>query len=188
MEFFLCWTKNVCCQKVQKQGSFLTKEKEDNSWHQSWNYNHAAVLKCDIFKPYIIYWNSNWNNFILCVFWFFSSLLQKLNGNHTSSQVFMSPSNIKKRSEYFVVKHFPGPVTYNITGFIAGNKDVIHFHLQELLQNSMDPFIRGLFSQSENASKISITTQLRQQINELWNEISSTECHYIRCISPNKKK
>eukprot|EP00615_Pteridomonas_danica_P012032 CAMPEP_0114375544 /NCGR_PEP_ID=MMETSP0101-20121206/36349_1 /TAXON_ID=38822 ORGANISM="Pteridomonas danica, Strain PT" /NCGR_SAMPLE_ID=MMETSP0101 /ASSEMBLY_ACC=CAM_ASM_000211 /LENGTH=1208 /DNA_ID=CAMNT_0001529645 /DNA_START=319 /DNA_END=3941 /DNA_ORIENTATION=- len=45
----------------------------------------------------------------------------------------------------FIIKHFAGDVTYDITNFIEKNRDALNEELREMLETSKKPFVKCLF-------------------------------------------
>jgi len=112
--------------------------------------------------------------------------------------------------DVFVVTHFAGPVTYTAAGFMEKNRDQLSSDVMSCLQRSSSDFVRQMFlehdrtfgtSEVSNASagpcspsrrvvkaqRYSVSSQFRQQLQELLCQIRSTDPHFIRCIKPNQK-
>ena len=91
---------------------------------------------------------------------------------------------------YFTVKHFAGPVNYQVGTLTERNADAVHPQLIELLNTSSKPFILELATRipkgvvSSLAFK-SISYQFRQSLHNLINELKLSDLHYIRCLKPN---
>ena len=70
------------------------------------------------------------------------SLLQKLLEAHKKDGII---SRAKAR-DAFVVKHFVGPVTYVVSGFLEKNKDAVSEDLLVLLERSDSSFVEAVFA------------------------------------------
>ena len=103
-----------------------------------------------------------------------------------------------KEDEGFLIRHFAGAVCYQTAGFLSRNNDALHENLEQLLQESSDPFIRNLFPPPPKPSKSmkgggnskklafeSIGKKFRLQLNLLMKKLSKTGSNFIRCIKPN---
>lgn len=70
------------------------------------------------------------------------SLLQTYHKRHEKNANYEKP---RFKGPEFIIHHFAGPVTYNITGFIEKNKDSLNEELKEMLRHTTKPFITCLF-------------------------------------------
>ncbi|GLD95771.1 hypothetical protein PINS_up004449 [Pythium insidiosum] len=119
-------------------------------------------------------------------------------------------------SDEFVVRHYAGDVTYDVTDFIAKNTDNLHDDLLDLLRRSSHPLLRAIFAAPppEPASKprgapspaapgkptatrsggaaltgtTTVTSRFRLQLAELMDVLWATAPHYVKCIKPNNLK
>nr|XP_028569738.1 unconventional myosin-If [Podarcis muralis] len=114
------------------------------------------------------------------------TLLQKLQsavGNHEH----FNGSNMG-----FIIHHYAGKVSYDVSGFCERNRDVLFTDLIELMQSSEFGFIRGLFPEKLDADKKGRPTtagsKIKRQANDLVNTLMKCTPHYIRCIKPNETK
>ncbi|CAN6327466.1 unnamed protein product [Urochloa humidicola] len=114
------------------------------------------------------------------------SFSQKLYEKFRNSKRFSKP---KLSRTAFTIQHYAGEVTYQSDHFLDKNRDYVVVEHQELLNASKCSFVSGLFpsvlEENTNASKSSIATRFKWQLQELMETLSSTEPHYIRCIKPN---
>ncbi|KAJ1263831.1 hypothetical protein BS78_09G217000 [Paspalum vaginatum] len=114
------------------------------------------------------------------------SFSQKLYEKFRNSKRFSKP---KLSRTAFTIQHYAGEVTYQSDHFLDKNRDYVVVEHQELLNASKCSFVSGLFpsvlEENTKASKSSIATRFKWQLQELMETLSSTEPHYIRCIKPN---
>uniref|UniRef100_A0AAQ5X9I6 Osteoclast-stimulating factor 1 n=1 Tax=Amphiprion ocellaris TaxID=80972 RepID=A0AAQ5X9I6_AMPOC len=106
------------------------------------------------------------------------TLLQKLQGQIGSHEHFSS------WNRGFIVHHYAGKVSYDVSGFCERNRDVLFNDIIELMQSSEFPFIRALFPENLEAEKRGRPSTASSKIKTLM------KCtpHYIRCIKPNETK
>ncbi|XP_027005416.1 myosin IEb [Tachysurus fulvidraco] len=92
----------------------------------------------------------------------------------------------------FIVHHYAGKVSYNVSGFCERNRDVLFNDIIELMQSSEFPFIRDLFPENLEAEKkgrpTTAGTKIKKQANNLVQTLMKCTPHYIRCIKPNETK
>ncbi|XP_034585927.1 myosin-17 [Setaria viridis] len=114
------------------------------------------------------------------------SFSQKLYEKFRNNKRFSKP---KLSRTAFTIQHYAGEVTYQSDHFLDKNRDYVVVEHQELLNASKCSFVSGLFpsvlEENTKASKSSIATRFKWQLQELMEALSSTEPHYIRCIKPN---
>ncbi|KAM6910759.1 myosin IEb isoform 2-T2 [Xenentodon cancila] len=114
------------------------------------------------------------------------TLLQKLQGQIGSHEHFSS------WNKGFVVHHYAGKVSYDVSGFCERNRDVLFNDIIELMQISEFPFIRGLFPENLEAEKrgrpTTASSKIKKQANTLVQTLMKCTPHYIRCIKPNETK
>eukprot|EP00803_Ostreobium_quekettii_P000595 evm.model.scf_649.4 EVM.evm.TU.scf_649.4 scf_649:26519-48447(+) len=98
----------------------------------------------------------------------------------------------------FTLDHYAGAVTYQVTNFMAKNKDFVIFEHQDLLGSSGLEFVTVLFKSEEDAPKAngksgnksaykfsSVGSRFKKQLHELMSTLHTMSPHYIRCIKPN---
>ncbi|XP_042053293.1 myosin-1-like isoform X1 [Salvia splendens] len=107
-----------------------------------------------------------------------------------------------EREKVFRVCHYAGEVTYDTTGFLEKNRDLLHLDSTELLSSCTCPlpqaFASSMRNQSEkpvvgalhksggaDSQKLSVTTKFKSQLFHLMQRLESTTPHFIRCIKPN---
>ncbi|XP_073674988.1 unconventional myosin-If [Garra rufa] len=92
----------------------------------------------------------------------------------------------------FVIHHYAGKVSYDISGFCERNRDVLFPDLIELMQSSQYDFMRSLFPENLNTDKkgrpTTASSKIKRQANELVSTLMKCTPHYIRCIKPNETK
>jgi len=120
----------------------------------------------------------------------YQNVLDKLNDIHGNSPFW--PKVQKPQIPSFVVRHYAADVCYDITAFLVKNKDILYDGLEDRMRGSSKAFVRALFLDFEpnkkGPSKSTVATQFRTQLVDLLSVVEVTEAHYVRCISPNKKK
>ncbi|GAA0155375.1 actin binding motor protein [Lithospermum erythrorhizon] len=106
------------------------------------------------------------------------------------------------RAESFTVSHYAGEVTYDTSGFLEKNRDLLHMDSIQLLSSCKchlpQIFASAMLSQSENSGvgplyksggadsqKLSVATKFKGQLFQLMQRLSNTTSHFIRCIKPN---
>ncbi|CAK8692984.1 unnamed protein product [Clavelina lepadiformis] len=96
----------------------------------------------------------------------------------------------------FSVLHYAGSVTYDTDQLIMKNKDELPHEIANLLMNSRNEFVQNLISRKVQASlargkaakgkaQETVLTEFKKSLDGLLTTLSSTNCHYIRCIKPN---
>ncbi|XP_061871190.1 unconventional myosin-If isoform X1 [Colius striatus] len=114
------------------------------------------------------------------------TLLQKLQAAVGTHEHFNSWSS------GFVIHHYAGKVSYDVSGFCERNRDVLFTDLIELMQSSQHAFIRMLFPEKLDSDKKGRPTtagsKIKRQANDLVNTLMKCTPHYIRCIKPNETK
>ncbi|OWK15111.1 MYO1C, partial [Cervus elaphus hippelaphus] len=91
----------------------------------------------------------------------------------------------------FRLLHYAGEVTYNVTGFLDKNNDLLFRNLKETMCSSENPILSQCFDRSELSDKKrpeTVATQFKMSLLELVEILKSKEPAYIRCIKPNDSK
>ncbi|CAM9678957.1 unnamed protein product [Chrysoparadoxa australica] len=115
-------------------------------------------------------------------------------------------------NDQFILRHFAGSVTYEIEGFLEKNNDSLQDDLKTLLLQSSNAFLKELASGSfllsngdasedlpsppghkkagevKMANISTVSSTFRKQLDDLIDQLGSTEPHYIKCIKPNSLK
>lgn len=114
------------------------------------------------------------------------TLLQKLQGAVGAHEHFNS------WSAGFVIHHYAGKVSYDVSGFCERNRDVLFSDLIELMQTSEQAFLRMLFPEKLDMDKkgrpSTAGSKIKKQANDLVATLKRCTPHYIRCIKPNETK
>ncbi|CAL1611601.1 unnamed protein product [Knipowitschia caucasica] len=114
------------------------------------------------------------------------TLLQKLQGQMGSLEHFSS------WNQGFIIHHYAGKVSYDVSGFCERNRDVLFSDIIELMQSSEFPFIRALFPENLEAEKrgrpSTVGSKIKKQANALVSALTKSAPHYVRCIKPNETK
>ncbi|KAL6568824.1 Myosin-1 [Orobanche hederae] len=107
-----------------------------------------------------------------------------------------------ERGKAFTVRHYAGEVTYDTTGFLEKNRDLLHLDSIQLLSSCTchlpQAFASSMLTQSEkpvvgalhksggaDSQKLSVTTKFKGQLFKLMKRLENTTPHFIRCIKPN---
>ncbi|MEJ1269870.1 myosin IE [Cricetulus griseus] len=114
------------------------------------------------------------------------TLLQKLQAAVGTHEHFNS------WSAGFVIHHYAGKVSYDVSGFCERNRDVLFSDLIELMQSSDQAFLRMLFPEKVDIDKkgrpSTAGSKIKKQANDLVSTLKKCTPHYIRCIKPNETK
>ncbi|CAN0888251.1 VIII-1 [Linum grandiflorum] len=109
------------------------------------------------------------------------------------------------RGKAFTVSHYAGEVTYDTTGFLEKNRDLLHLDTIQLLSSCSchlpRKFASSMLVQSEkpvvgplhkaggaDSQKLSVATKFKGQLFHLMKRLESTTPHFIRCIKPNNSQ
>ncbi|GAA0140427.1 actin binding motor protein [Lithospermum erythrorhizon] len=106
------------------------------------------------------------------------------------------------RAKDFTVCHYAGEVTYDTSGFLEKNRDLLHLdsiqllssckcHLPQIFASAMlslseKPVVGPLHkSGGADSQKLSVATKFKGQLFQLMQRLENTTPHFIRCIKPN---
>nr|VDC72088.1 unnamed protein product [Brassica rapa] len=106
------------------------------------------------------------------------------------------------REKLFTVVHYAGEVTYDTTGFLEKNRDLLHLDSIQLLSSCSchlpQAFASSMLIQSEkpvvgplykaggaDSQRLSVATKFKGQLFQLMQRLGNTTPHFIRCIKPN---
>ncbi|XP_024991696.1 myosin-1-like [Cynara cardunculus var. scolymus] len=107
-----------------------------------------------------------------------------------------------ERGKAFTVRHYAGEVTYDTTGFLEKNRDLLHLDSIQLLSSCKcklpQIFASNMRSQPEkpvagslnksggvDSQKLSAMSKFKAQLFQLIKCLGNTRSHFIRCIKPN---
>ncbi|CAI9097053.1 OLC1v1033349C1 [Oldenlandia corymbosa var. corymbosa] len=110
-----------------------------------------------------------------------------------------------ERENAFSVCHYAGEVTYDTTGFLEKNRDLLHSDSIQLLSSCNchlpQTFASYLLTQSEkpvvgplhksggvDSQKLSVATKFKGQLFQLMHRLENTTPHFIRCVKPNDRQ
>ncbi|XP_030747768.1 unconventional myosin-Ib [Sitophilus oryzae] len=93
----------------------------------------------------------------------------------------------------FQIRHFAGPVTYKIHGFVEKNHDNLPKELSRAMFRCDLKIMQGLFPEGNPKRcsfkrPVSKASQIQVSLNALLKSLASRQNHYIRCIKPNDMK
>ncbi|XP_065510609.1 unconventional myosin-Ia isoform X1 [Caloenas nicobarica] len=93
----------------------------------------------------------------------------------------------------FRIHHYAGKVTYNVTGFIEKNNDLLFRDLSQAMWAARQELLRSLFPEGD-PQKVSLKLpptagcQFKASVATLMKNLYSKNPNYIRCIKPNETK
>lgn len=93
----------------------------------------------------------------------------------------------------FRIHHYAGKVTYNVTGFIEKNNDLLFRDLSQAMWAARHSLLRSLFPEGD-PQKVSLKLpptagfQFKSSVALLMKNLYSKNPNYIRCIKPNDTK
>ncbi|XP_046982892.1 unconventional myosin-Ia [Schistocerca americana] len=93
----------------------------------------------------------------------------------------------------FRLKHFAGTVTYNVTGFVEKNNDILPRDLSQSMYRCEHPLLKTLFPEgnpkrSTLKRPASTGAQFKISLSALVRSVTSKTPHYVRCVKPNELK
>lgn len=99
-------------------------------------------------------------------------------------------------SQGFVLTHYAADVEYSTEGWLEKNKDPLNDNVTQLLINSTEENVRGLFANESQTSSITtkkglfrtVAQRHKEQLTNLMDQLNSTHPHFVRCIIPNHNK
>ena len=103
---------------------------------------------------------------------------------------------IKTKSDWFVVRHFAGPVSYASEGFLEKNRDQLSVPIYSVMKASSNSFVASMFvsqqerrdftaSDGRKKKLLTLSNEFKDQLQLLMDTVTQTEPHFIRCIKPN---
>ncbi len=105
---------------------------------------------------------------------------------------FFAPSR-RDPDARFTIAHYAGDVEYDVSGFLAKNKDEVPESALELLETSKEPFANALAATARDVSgytpgtkkKTSVGSRFKTQLAELIARLDACAPRFIRCVKPN---
>jgi myosin-5 len=95
--------------------------------------------------------------------------------------------------QHFLIRHYAGPVSYDVRNFTSTNADYVIVSTNDLLPTSSNPILPLLVppaptaTQPRSAYRLnSVSSQLKESLNGLLTTLIATTPHFIRCIRPNQ--
>ncbi|NWI99817.1 MYO1A protein, partial [Crypturellus undulatus] len=93
----------------------------------------------------------------------------------------------------FRIHHYAGKVTYDVSGFVEKNMDLLFRDLSQAMWAAQHPLLRGLFPEGDPVKaslKLPLTAgaQVKASVATLMRNLYSKNPNYIRCIKPNESK
>eukprot|EP01047_Picozoa_sp_COSAG01_P087004 COSAG01_NODE_19826_length_987_cov_0.864865_3_plen_196_part_01 len=116
------------------------------------------------------------------------TLLSKLQDTHRKNVFWGKPP--KGTKSIFVVNHYAGGVSYDVSRFLDKNRDMLQPDIQAFMAESQDTFIQALFPapKPKRGRAPTLGGQFRSSLQELYNKLCSTDPHFIKCIKTNEVK
>lgn len=123
--------------------------------------------------------------------------LDKLNTHLVKNEYY--DSRVKSKSDkslepgMFRLKHYAGPVEYNVNQFLEKNIDALYKDVMYAMNGSSKPLIKSLFPETNSRGSDfkrpeSLGAQFRSSITQLMTNVQSKSLNYVRCIKPNTQK
>ncbi|XP_075232051.1 unconventional myosin 10A isoform X3 [Lycorma delicatula] len=132
------------------------------------------------------------------------SFLEKCHYNHALNELYSRP---RLNGPEFGIRHFAGPVWYNVEGFLDKNRDTLRPDVVELLISSSLPMLSKMFVSvrgSQEASKTlnksngrfitmkprtpTVAARFHDSLQQLLESMSKCNPWFVRCIKPNNDK
>ncbi|RZF46223.1 hypothetical protein LSTR_LSTR010885 [Laodelphax striatellus] len=132
------------------------------------------------------------------------SFLEKCHYNHALNELYSRP---RLNGPEFGIRHYAGPVWYNVEGFLDKNRDTLRPDVVELLISSSLPMLSKMFVSvrtSQEASKTlnksngrfitmkprtpTVAARFHDSLQQLLESMSKCNPWFVRCIKPNSDK
>ncbi|XP_041478536.1 LOW QUALITY PROTEIN: unconventional myosin-Id-like [Lytechinus variegatus] len=126
---------------------------------------------------------------------FLDAMNKKLSSHpHFTSRALQPGEKSLEHGKNFMIKHYAGDVTYDVTGFMDKNKDTLFQDFKRLLFSSQNATISSMWP--EGQQKVTAVTKrpptagtvFKNSMIELVKNLASKEPYYVRCIKPNEEK
>ncbi|NWI97432.1 MYO15 protein, partial [Pitta sordida] len=129
------------------------------------------------------------------------TFLQKCHYHHGSSPWYTKP---KLPLPVFTVKHYAGPVTYQVHKFLNKNRDQLRPEVLDIFCQSRLKTVSHIFQKAKAAysqqkklgarskglkpQASTLVSKFRQSLQDLTAKLRRSHAFFIRCITPNPKK
>ncbi|XP_039291022.1 unconventional myosin-XV [Nilaparvata lugens] len=132
------------------------------------------------------------------------SFLEKCHYNHALNELYSRP---RLNGPEFGIRHYAGPVWYNVEGFLDKNRDTLRPDVVELLISSSLPMLSKMFVSvrtSQEASKTlnksngrfitmkprtpTVAARFHDSLQQLLESMSKCNPWFVRCVKPNNDK
>ncbi|XP_054281634.1 unconventional myosin-XV-like isoform X2 [Macrosteles quadrilineatus] len=132
------------------------------------------------------------------------SFLEKCHYNHALNELYSRP---RLNGPEFGIRHYAGPVWYNVDGFLDKNRDTLRPDVVELLISSSLPMVSKMFTavrSSHEANKTlnksngrfvtmkprtpTVAARFHDSLQQLLENMSKCNPWFVRCIKPNNDK
>ncbi|KAI5723408.1 hypothetical protein M8J76_005520 [Diaphorina citri] len=132
------------------------------------------------------------------------SFLEKCHYNHALNEFYSRP---RLNGPEFGVKHYAGPVWYNVEGFLDKNRDTLRPDVVELLISSSLPMLSKMFvalRTRDEASKTlnkangrfvtmkprtpTVAARFHDSLSQLLDSMAKCRPWFVRCVKPNAEK
>ena len=113
--------------------------------------------------------------------------LHNIEASHKQNPFFLKKPLAKNS---FIVKHYAGDVSYDVTGVLDKNRDTLKEAFKNMMRASTDPFIAALHPDPkyQSTKKLTVGGFFKEQVGALMELINSTNPHWIRCVKPHPGK
>ncbi|XP_037267973.1 myosin XVB isoform X2 [Falco rusticolus] len=129
------------------------------------------------------------------------TFLQKCHYHHGNSPWYTKP---KLPLPVFTVKHYAGPVTYQVHKFLNKNRDQLHPEVLDIFSQSHLKVVSHIFqkakasysqqrelgarSKGPKPQASTLVAKFQQSLQDLTAKLKRSHVFFIRCITPNPKK
>ncbi|CAH0384305.1 unnamed protein product [Bemisia tabaci] len=132
------------------------------------------------------------------------SFLEKCHYNHALNELYSRP---RLNGPEFGVRHFAGPVWYNVEGFLDKNRDTLRPDVVDLLISSSLPMLSKMFIAMRNTHEASktlnkangrfvtmkprtptVAARFHDSLQHLLDSMSKCHPWFVRCLKPNNDK
>ncbi|NXS11642.1 MYO15 protein, partial [Neodrepanis coruscans] len=129
------------------------------------------------------------------------TFLQKCHYHHGNSPWYTKP---KLPLPVFTVKHYAGPVTYQVHKFLNKNRDQLHPEVLDIFSQSRLKMVSHIFQKAKAAysqqrqlgargkglkpQASTLVSKFQQSLQDLTAKLRRSHAFFIQCITPNPKK